>query len=221
MLLKSQFNHVFEAIKKSGLDPRDFSWSKGNESTIPGAQILTHKPSKYYFIFDQDEEGNRSIYSPGSDCPIQHVGRSSWYGQISSCKQWLSYLKRELEAPDLWSLVASAGEIALAPTTSEVENTPFTEDEQQYISTQLQEIEKYLQATREIPPDGLARIESRIEYLEDAAKRQGRIDWKNILVGQLLSIAIEAAIPPHLIQDLFRLASDAFQRLFAGIALLK
>jgi hypothetical protein len=80
-------------------------------------------------------------------------------------------------------------------------NTPFTVDEQQQIARQLDEVRAYTRDTYELPGDQMRLLEGRLDYLQEAASRMGRIDWRNAVTGVLLGAVVNAALPSDAVRD--------------------
>ena len=100
-----------------------------------------------------------------------------------------------------------------------LENTPFSADEQRRIETQLTEAKKFVRATYQLTPGQYEAIDARLDYLVDAAKRGvGRIDWRNALVGSLLSLVITSLVPVEPIQQLLPMVLRGIAALFGGDA---
>ena len=49
-------------------------------------------------------------------------------------------------------------------------------------------------------------IDARLDYFAEAAKRLGRIDWRNALIGAFLGAVLQAVLPPEPVQDIISLA---------------
>jgi hypothetical protein len=81
------------------------------------------------------------------------------------------------------------------------ENTPFTADEQQQIAQQLDEVRAYVKETYELSGDQRRLLEGQLDYLQDAASRIGRIDWRNAVTGVLLGTVVNAALPGEAVRD--------------------
>ncbi|GAC1605234.1 MAG: hypothetical protein NVS3B21_34770 [Acidimicrobiales bacterium] len=45
-------------------------------------------------------------------------------------------------------------------------------------------------------------LEERLAYIEDAAGRLGRIDWRNAVAGAMLGAIVAAALPPDAVRAL-------------------
>jgi hypothetical protein len=106
-------NDVFLAIKAAGLNPIEFAWkeevqkrkSEYGPSTILHLHRLPHKPSGYSFLFGQTFVS----YTPGSESQQDFAGRVNWAGKQEAVGRWLTYLKREIEAPDLCGSLVGRG----------------------------------------------------------------------------------------------------------------
>jgi len=48
----------------------------------------------------------------------------------------------------------------------------------------------------------------------------GRVDWLNIVIATLFSLAVQVAFPPSAIRELFQFAGSALSQLFGGTFLL-
>ena len=128
-------------------------------------------------------------------------------------------MKEEHHAPDLWSELHRQRE-ALGAGLGEIENTPFTPEERERVTSQLTEAREYARTTLELSPTQLDRIERELDYLIAAAQRPtiGRIDWRNLLVGSLVSLVIQAAVPVQPIQHLLFVVVHGLAAVFGRVA---
>ena len=152
-------------------------------------------------------------YTPGLDRPSDERAAGNWDGRLNCVKQWLEYLKREWQAPDLWAeLLAQRRLVTAIP--SDTSNEPFNPEEQKEISRQLTEIKTYVRRTYQLSESQYEAIDARLDYFADAAKRLGRIDWRNAFIGAFLGAVLQAVLPPKPVQDIInsalRGASHAF-----------
>lgn len=102
-LLKSQSNQVLEETRAALCEPAEFEWqdTTGHQSNTTISKLV-HNPSGYYFTFDN--HGNfYSQWSPAAQTFEASNGSNSWDSQLLWFRQWLNYLKRETESPDLWA----------------------------------------------------------------------------------------------------------------------
>jgi hypothetical protein len=226
-LLRSQQNEVFHAIQEAGLNPADFKWDEvQTEITQLGlgqdqmlVPFLVHTPTRSFFKFDFDANvaigGHYAIFLPARQKPKDVVEVGDWSYMPGWVKTWGGYIKREFDVPNLWAELQRQGE--LVSGSLEIENTLFTREEQAQISQQLGELKEYVRATYELTQPQLQALGSRLDYLEDAARRLPRIDWRNALVGALLGLVLNAAIPPEPIRDALGSLLRGLSHMFGGL----
>lgn len=220
-LLKTQKNDVFVILRKADLNPDEFRWETKKhvrydcgmtEYTI---SVITHVPTGYHCEFLSS--GGLS-YSPGEDQAVdfrQVVG--DWHDVTNSLVKWISCLRRELDAPDLWRTIAQERKLAEVAVSGTLGNEKFSPEEQRYISQQLNEIKAFLLTTNRLQLEAARIVEDRFDYLEGASQRLGRKDWLNLTIGVLFSIIIAVALPPDAAKELLRMAGVAFQSLFHAV----
>jgi hypothetical protein len=201
-------NAILHHIQEAGLDPHDFVWSEEPSEITHAAlgrepftvEVLVHQPTGYWFGFDVDADGSPwAIYLPGRDGMKQRERAGSWDYVFVYVEQWIAFVKQEHEAPDLWAELWRQRELIIG---EHVENTSFSAKEQAEIAARLVETAQFVRAHFELEPRQVEVIESRLEYLEDASNRVGRNDWRNLLIGSLLSLVIEGVLPAEAVQQL-------------------
>jgi hypothetical protein len=108
--LKTQKNQLADVIIRNGFKISNFIWEKEQSQFLHNGKTkaLVHKLkfqlTDYYFIFDYTDDGQEyNTFSPGERRLIQSVESGSWERQLYYFGRWLEYLKRETNAPDLWS----------------------------------------------------------------------------------------------------------------------
>ena len=209
-LLQSQKNEVLLTIKESGLNPREFELVDPPENGC--ITHLIHVPSGYRFRLSEFAVS----YSPAEETRQQHIEQSNWAGKISILAKWLDYLKREVEAPDLWASLAQAQEMLGAEPTEAV-NTPFSAEEQIQAKRAIEDIRIYISATYSLADEPLAQVNRKLDYLIDASTRVGRKDWKVLFLGILFTLVVEQLIPsgPGL-RELFGIAGHLIHQLLGG-----
>ena len=218
-LLMSQANQLIGELKNSGWNPSDFKWEDVVSPTFTGSNLvsqLTHSPSGYYFIFDNIGDRFFSMWSPAIELHKQRVESGSWNAQFNHFKEWLGYLRREVDSPDLWSAISQESELIEA-TTSDESNTPFTAEEKAYILSGIKEIKQYLLTAHRLDPE---LVETRLNYLAEASNRVGRKDWINLLLSVLVGIVMQAALPPESTRELFRFVGTVLRQILRHPLLL-
>jgi hypothetical protein len=155
-----------------------------------------------------------SEFSPGEAEPIQRASHENWSAQLRTVGRWLTYLQREHETPDYWNLVAEEGDLLGA--SAGVENTPFTTQEQVQVRTALRELPAYLQQSQELAPNQLAALEARLDYLVEASSRLGRRDWLNILLGSIVSFALQEAVTSEVAKEIVQFVARSLGGIFGA-----
>jgi hypothetical protein len=217
LILRSQANEVFRAIQQEGLNPSDFGWSEILSNQPPELVVSqpTHSATGFYFKFDFDRGSHHATFSPGDGSTTSSVYPAAWGGQLHWCTQWLRQLHRELEEPDLWSSVTEEKQL-VASASSDLENTPFSLEEQQKISLAIAEIRIFLLDTNRFAGPQVQFIEARLKHLEEASRRLGRKDWITLAIGALTNIIVGVALAPDAARELLRMAGGLLGWISSG-----
>jgi len=196
-LVKSQRNDLFEAIHAAGLDPREFELAEED-----GDRRLHHRWSESYFVIGGGHGHFVGRYVVGDDSPRAYEVHI-WPVLVDRVRGWLDAVKRDLETPDLWAELGGNRELLAPAAGTDVENTPFTSDEQAEIARQLRELKQYVHDAYSLSEEETLALHARLDYLEEAAARLARIDWRNVVVGAMFTILVEAVLPPDAVRGIF------------------
>ena len=204
-LLKIQKNVLFDEIVSKGLNPSQFIIDSHTLATN-----ISFKNSKYYF---QIIGSISSIdYSPAKDALRKKIlipKDNRWAVVLSYFRLWLDYLLREIEQPDKWDdLLESSNQVHWH--IEEEQNTRFSHQEVLDIESSVKQIKSKIESLG-LLPEQLRLIEARLDYLCDKAKSFNRIDWKNFLIGTLISLVVELALPQETVKTLWHIFRDAFK----------
>jgi hypothetical protein len=63
------------------------------------------------------------------------------------------------------------------------------------------EVKAYVREAYELSSDQMGALEGRLDYLQEAASRMGRVDWRNAVAGVLLSTLVNAILPGDVARD--------------------
>jgi hypothetical protein len=224
LLQQSQVNTVGAMIVAAGLDPHEFDWGTRLTRNIqagPGGDpirvsMLVHEPTGFFFAFDFDRKyQHHSFFSPGRDAPEERQFPGRWDHQLEHVRDWLGYVKREYEAPDLWAALQPG----LSELPSAVENSPFTPEERTLIEEQLRMVLGEVRRTHELTNEQVLALEEKVDYLVEASKRLGRRDWLGILMGELVGMMLQGALASEVLRDLLGLTVRGLAQLFGGLDL--
>jgi hypothetical protein len=195
---KRQRNAILKSIEAADLDPRDFELA--NDPDGDAEARIGHGTSESYFAVRPTDgiavgyEWNEVV----GDQPVFPYPRSAhtWPDLLKRLRRWLAEVKDDIETPDLWAELQSEREM-LAAAPENVENVPFTAEERAELATQLREIKKYATRNHSLSENQVQALEARLEYLEEAAGRLGRLDWRNAAVGAMVTFAAEMIVAPE------------------------
>lgn len=222
-VLQSQRNDVLLAIQAAGFDPAAFSWER-IQSPVTTQQVvsrLVHQPSGGFYIFDLLNGNHACRYSPADQTSTGDQYPGDWRTQLHYFQNWLGFLCREVDAPDLWAGVTAEGQLARGATGALIDaNAPFTAREHERIIASIGEIRRYLLSTHSIDQARLDFAEERLRYLEEASGRLGRKDWLNLAFGAVINIIVGAALAPDAARDVMRVVGAALAWVFGGSTLL-
>jgi hypothetical protein len=218
-LLRSQANQVFATIRAASLDPADFAWETADSVLTENARVqrLVHDATGYYFQFDVNSGRPWTEHWPASEGFVVQQYPGTWDLQLNYCREWLARVRVEAESPDLWSSVVA--ERALLRSTDDENNSRFTAEELQELSAGIDEIRHFLKATAAIDQEHQRLVADRLDYLKDAADRQGRRDWLHMALGVLVSIIVQVALPADAARELMRHAGVALRSAIGRIDL--
>lgn len=223
LILKSHSNEILQYIKANDLNIYDFSWEEvySTKSHPLVVSKLVNNSSAYYFIFDFHKGKHFCEYSPGEEKQVDIEYPGSWNLQLDYFKHWISYLKREIYSPDLWSALKAEKGILEAATTKE-SNELFSSEEKIKLKANLNEIKLYIFSTKSLQSNETSFIENRINYLVESSERLGKKDWINITLGVLINIILFLSLPAEAAGELFRFASNTLKWLISeSLKLLK
>lgn len=204
-LLPSQKNDVFRQVRDAEFDPGEFEWVT--------EERLAHVPSGFWFDFGAGSSF-MCTFIPGSDATVRQIAAGGWGAQQGYFSQWLFNVEREVEQPDLWGALKRERELIGGAVPSAAENTPFTREERAEIARQFAEVKTYIKQAHALTEGQIRELESRLDYLVDAANRLPRFDWKNALGGAILGLYVEAVLPPEVVRHTIRMIVRVIGPLF-------
>ncbi len=214
-LMKYQRNEIYKLLEEFGLNPLDFelketdsegkSWDVGQE--------ISNKNSDYFFRIDRFGEGPLSyyvaLYYP------THSGEMNdgeLFEQWQEFKQkpltdWLSVLQKELNEPDLWSQARQYSQAFNPALPQDMPNTPFSYQEADQIAEALSKLTRKIDETLNLEPEHRQYVESKVDFLIEKVKHQGRTTWIHSSVDVMVSIMLYLALTPEsagILWDIFK-----------------
>jgi hypothetical protein len=170
---------------------------------------ISYRDSEYYFSIAEYVDKRRGIVPgsfaiarrPGEILSFEVLQPLTWDDVAAKFGEWLTYLKFEVEAPDLWTELAGHRQALAAPIPED--NSPFTPDEQRQIRAQLDRIEGAVLANLQLTADEGTAFRADMDYLKESAARSGRRDWTLQVVGILGSCVLASVMPAHKVSEIW------------------
>jgi hypothetical protein len=196
-LSRLELNEIHDLVVHAGLLTTDFTWSDVKETYFHHLDF-SHRPTGSQLTISSSpslSNARRYTWWPkitsASSSPTHDADTRSWPEAKSLISKWLLVVRENHEAPDLWRL--SQQERAAFEFEDE-QNTPFTEREVAAIAVQLGEVRALVGSLQNVSQDQADKIDRILAYAEGAARRVGRIDWKNIFISTLLKMLLAAGL---------------------------
>jgi len=214
-LLRTQQNKAFAWVERSGFDPSAFEVGPAKWRDAQCTRFA-YKGSAFFFDVSTVRQSYSVRHSPGASELFTHVtGFPQDFQAVERpFTAWLSYLRREVEAPDLWAMV-HGGPTLFSAGGVVTNNDPFTAPELAKIVEAVDRARAYL-AEVGVTGDVLREANSKLDYLVAASRRSGRFDWANVAFSIAWSIALAAAFGPDQARVLFETLATAVRQLIAG-----
>jgi hypothetical protein len=214
LLVKRARNVLYEAIQVHDASPGDFAFTQEDKSAT-----LEHLRSKacLYITVSNGFQWHVAWTAgkPGEE--IEHESLLDNFPQIvDRIGEWLRAIAADEETPDLWAELGQQQQTFSAGALEAGENTPFTPAEQRLIAVKLEELKANAVDDYALSGEQLRELEARLDYLDKAATRVGRLDWRNLVAGALLSAVTGAALPPDVVQGIFGTLVNSVAHLFGA-----
>lgn len=208
---KWQRNVIYEAVVAGGLDPRECSFDYGDA----GARI-THVPSASYFLLEGDitEYTAKAVVGESEKWPVGL--RTFWTEVEERVRGWAKEVKEDVDTPDLWAESQRERDVLTGARYEDIENTPFTSDEQAAIAEHLRQTKEYVARTYSLSDAQILHLEAKLDDIAAAAGRMGRKDWTLLVCGALLGAFVQGILPQEAVQDIFRMTFDGLGYLLGG-----
>lgn len=208
--VKWQRNAIFEAVAAGGLDARECTFNYDDAKAC-----ITHVPSESSFLLEGDpgHYSSTAVVGEGPSCSSESF---TWTKVEERVRRWAEEVKHDVDTPDLWAELQREREILTAARYEDVENTPFTSDEQAEIGEQLQRIKELVRKTYSLSEAQMLSLEAKLDDIEAAAGRIGRKDWQLLFCGTMFSVIVTRLLPPDAVQDILVKVLHGLEHLFGG-----
>lgn len=200
---KLERNAIFDAVVAGGLDPHECTFVYGDN----GGRV-THLPSASYF----DLSGNAAQYlattvvgegTPRTSAPFSLLTLDQRVGQ------WARDVKRDVDTPDKWVDLEREVEILTGARYVDVENTPFTPNEQAQIAEQLEQIKGSAQTRYALSDAQMRALAAKLDEIAVASGHVGRKDWMILAAGVMLNLIVSDYLPRETVHTIVVTAFQA------------
>lgn len=207
-LLPSQLNEIYDVIVKTKyFSPTQFTKSaSGDEFRMEGTE--------YYFrVFEDAGYVNSLIvnFSPGQFLYKEGSVSMPWIEVPIYFKKWLTYLKREISAPNKWGRLFDEMQYLIGATP--IEYTTFSHLEYLDIFSKIDYIKAYLSQIPLLQEQNVA-ITNQLDNLLEQTKNLNKFDWQNLFIGTIISIIIQLNVTHDNAILLYNLIKNVFKGLF-------
>jgi hypothetical protein len=128
----------------------------------------------------------------------------------------LKEIRLTVGVPDHWAELRRDRKSIAVIQQSDFENTPFTQDEQQQIAAQLQEIKKQIKEQFALSNEQIERVEESLDELVEASKRMGKKDWLIYFLGAITGLIITATVTAGVGEQISAMVIHGLIHMFTG-----
>jgi hypothetical protein len=212
-LSKDQRNEIFRAVAAGQLDPADCEM---DHEKYPAGFTISHSSTGSSFSALAGDERYRYLLRVAND-PLDLSWRrgNTWGTLLDAIRQWSHDVATWLDTPDLWALRHNWRSF-VGSNDEEAANVPFTQEEQDFISSQLSAIRDFVKKTYELTAEQSKNIDEKFEEFKKDSKRLGRKDWKNVVIGGAFSLILTDVITPGVSLHILMLMEHGIGYLFTG-----
>nr|WP_068892289.1 hypothetical protein [Pedobacter panaciterrae] len=207
-LLPSQLNEIYDVIIKT----KYFSPSQFTKSAT-GDEFRMEGTGYYFRIFEDTGYVNSLIvnFSPGEFLYKEGSVSMPWIEVPLYFKKWLTYLKREISAPDKWGRLFDEMRYLIGTTQNEYAN--FSHVEYLDISSKIEHIKASLSQIPLLQEQNVAII-NQLDNLLELTNKLNKFDWQNLFIGTIITIIIQLNVTQDNAALLYDLIKSTFKGLF-------
>jgi hypothetical protein len=220
-IFRSQLNQLLKVLIDSQLGGDAFVFDTDLSKTNLQVKLpikVTHQASYFYFKADVyvDVHKRPKYFSctlrPGSTPDVETLFLDKWDSVVGKLRQWVKTIEKEISEPDPWALLKQARVLDDGIPTGQQDQ--FTDAEIERVKEHLAAVREFLIDNAKPDQEQLKRIDERLSYLEESARRQSKQDWAHTAVGVTFTIAIGLALAPDQANKLFHLTAAFLQTIF-------
>lgn len=226
-LMTTERDNMFRVIEHVGLATSCFQWRELKNYMEPSeygsswtkASVLVHVPSEYFYTFGKYVDQ----FSPGrtdrveSKSLYEYSNSDKWSSRWQSVETWITRLKEEIDAPDLWSQLLKDREVYQLASSTVQPGDVFTAQDKHYVAQQFRQIQNQLSTVHRLQEQQVQAMNQKFGEIVEGMNRFGKKDWLNWAIGALTGFALNAAFSPAAARDLFHGFIGAVGPLFDAV----
>ena len=206
---KLQRNSIFEAVEAGGLDLVECTF----ECDDAEARV-THVPSDSYFLLQGQYPFKATVVVGESRREPTEI--HTWNAVVGRVERWAKEVRVDADTPDLWAELERGRELFTGIAYEDLENAPFTPEEQAEIAEEIDQIKAFVRRTYSLPDAQMEVLEAKLDDIAEAARRFGRKDFLVWLLGAIAVIIIGGLLPPEAMHHILTMVNHALGHLFGG-----
>src|ERR1019366_5030714 len=190
-MAKSQTNEIIKAMVAGGLDKTACTSEFGDD----GGGRITHAPSGSSFLLEGDINAYTVTMTVG-DIPGLPARPVFWPQIPDRVEGWATRVKDDMDTPNLLAELQRDREILTDARFEDVENTPFTPEEQAEIAEWVEASKEFVRHRYSLPEVQLRVIEAKLDELAAEARRSGRRGWMLGVCFVMIGVMANGLLPP-------------------------
>jgi hypothetical protein len=206
---KLQRNELFRAVEAAGIGPAAFELlEEGSGITLKHRESdavlrASRRPPLVRAISGIGGSGPGPQFAVVGGLPSATQTRSlheTWGEVVERVTSWVGELREDLSSPDFWTSLEGVPPLGDDATH---DNSPFTPEERQGIAERAAAIKTEAQSRYQLTDQQIQILEAKLDYVVEASKRMGRLDWRNLVAGVVLDMVREAVLPTQTTTKVF------------------
>lgn len=218
LLYRTERNDIFEIVRRIGGDPLLIRVRCHRVAEKELRLKVDGEPTFYFFmaahstVDGRSPEGFWRISGVPQYTPSPTTDWIKWSVLYTHLEKWVSRVKKELDAPDLWAaFVLDQRTTAFAGARPSDESfRPFTADEKVVIRRALSATEQKIDETFHPSRDEMAYVRERLDYIADRLDHLNRFDWKGVFLESIMSVGVGLALDAVGVRTLFEVVKQTF-----------
>lgn len=194
-LLRSQRNDLYKAIEQAGLTPSEFEIFEPEFGVSTEKVAYRGTATEEEFYFEIEVRGFRCSWSPARQSKHDADMFQEWSSVVEVFSRWLQYLRRELDAPDLWADLSQLTALATASAEDDLDGEePLSPGEQEKLMRGLDQVRELVASRADLPEDQKQAMSDAVDKIQTSSRRIGRNELFSMVVGAVVNQVIRTVL---------------------------